>query len=242
MTARHHGTRWSGAILLGMAMLPVVATAQTRIDFNAVPQIRQLFGSWPLPDIIDGACSRDGESGICLRRQGAQPATQELFVSVRDGRAFGIWEPPSAHRHDSRVHSASDRTTFPADLGRTGDIRRALRSDAPCPMLVVNRVQAEEARPLGWLRTFIDLQNNTGRDVFYGIEFWNGEHSGRLPRGTLQSQYLENLILAADGVWAFVFELDRAQRGTGFSASTWRPGDVQATFLRCPAPTITPGG
>ncbi|MEW6169396.1 MAG: hypothetical protein AB1651_17150 [Pseudomonadota bacterium] len=35
-----------------MATLLAVASALNRIDFNAVPQIRQLLGTWPLPDIV----------------------------------------------------------------------------------------------------------------------------------------------------------------------------------------------
>jgi len=217
--------------------LPALAedpnTHPARLELSNLPNVAALYGQLPLPDDRFG-CERDGAPGLCARPNGWSVPAPELFVGI-DGRT-NVLEDAGRHRHLSKELAVwmPDPKRYPPGADRSGEIRDAwLAHGQECDVLFVNRLRRFESRPLGWLRTFIDLMNNTGRDYFFGIDAWTPGQSRSfdLPEG--ESQRLETVIPVTGGAWAVVARERRMHRGGTFSASDWQAGGLFAVFFPC---------
>ncbi|MDT0498052.1 hypothetical protein RM530_11855 [Algiphilus sp. W345] len=152
-------------------------------------------------------------------------------------------EPPRAERVTDAVYQrGSGANTFiPAERFPPGADTRGTLRDArlidlgACLILFANRLDHEDARPLGWLRTFIDLGNNLGRDAFYSIDVWDGVRQRDLQADAQTSLRLEGVVPEERGAWVVVLRRERTHRGAVFSDSTWQVDALEAPYFACPS-------
>lgn len=224
-----------GSVLGSVTQALAAPQSSTIVDLSELAHVAAFYGQQTLPE-NRFPCFRSDGSGLCARKPNASESEAELFVGIRGGVGYSALESADQHRRFPKERSRwmPDPALYPAGADSRGQIRDAwLARLGTCHILAVNRLRSQDFRPLGWLRTFIMLENNAGEDNFYGIDVWTEGGLTRIALSEGVSQRLETIVPVVGGAWVFFSERQRVKLGVAFSPSEWKSDGLRAVFQSC---------